>query len=220
MTVKDLNTLRNDVNTALADNTAGNISAADVRSSVIDSIDSLEAVDGSTVLTTTIGEFIETADQDPNGLGSAGILGVSFGAGGDTTNSEFTVSSAGVITCNAAGANSQYHFNGTFYIGRSGAAGVSVLHLRMMYAADGVPGNAAQLGSTYTTLMDDPDYIFREQLNHIFAMPQGAIFWVEIARDESGNNSGGLTNQPPTATLAGWNSTFTARLRINKNEVA
>lgn len=74
MTVKNITTLRNDVNAALADNTNGDISPLDVRSSVIDTIDSMENV--------AINESIATTVQIPQGGGFVAIETVDLPSAG------------------------------------------------------------------------------------------------------------------------------------------
>lgn len=166
------------------------------------------------LISTEIGEFRTSTTQNPTGLGDTGKIKVNFGIGGDTQSHEFSVSSGGVVTCNTD--NIQYDIDLTLRIGRTGAAGVSILLGRLMYADDGIEANAVQVNSTSVTEIDDQDTIWREEFKFRLEPSSGAIFWIEIARDEAGNNSGGILTVQPTATLASWNPSDSARITFNK----
>lgn len=157
-----------------------------------------------------IGQFSTSATQNPTGTGDSGKIRVSFGTGGSTSGNELTVAADGTVTCNTD--NIQYLIEITVRVGRTGASGVSILHGRLMYAADGVEANAVQVSSTSTTEVDDGNTIWRERFELSLEPASGSKFWIEFARDESGNNSGGILTQQPTATLAGWNASNSASI--------
>lgn len=161
-----------------------------------------------------IGQFSTSTTQNPTGLGESGKVRVNFGTGGSTSGSELTVAADGTITCNTD--NIQYLIEITVRVGRTGASGVSILHGRLMYAADGIEANAVQVSSTSTTELDDGDTIWREMFELSLEPANGSKFWIEFARDESGNNSGGILTQQPTATLAGWNPSNSASITFNR----
>ncbi len=161
-----------------------------------------------------IGQFSTSVTQNPTARGDAGKIRVNFGAGGSTTGNELTVARDGTITSNVG--DVQYLVEITIRVGRTGFSGVSILHGRLMYAADGVEANAVQVSSTSTTELDDSDTIWRERFELALEPASGSKFWIEFARDESGNNSGGILTQQPTATLSGWNASNSASITFYK----
>lgn len=170
------------------------------------------------VTTREIGSFSTTATQNPTGQGAAGVIKVNFGAGGTTSGGELTLAATGIITTNIE--LPEYFIEITARIGRETAAGIAIMHGRLMYAADGIEGNAVQVGSTSTTEMDDANTIWRERFELRFSPAVGSIFWLEFARDESGNDSGGILTQQPTGTLAGWNESNSASISFSVFETA
>lgn len=172
----------------------------------------------SPVTTRELGSFSTTATQNPTGQGAAGVIKVNFGAGGSTSGGELTVAPTGIVTTNIE--MPEYFIEITTRIGRETAAGVAILHGRLMYAADGIEANAVQVGSTSTTEMDDTNTIWRERFEIRFSPAAGSIFWVEFGRDESGNDSGGILTQQPTGTLAGWNESDSAAISFSVFETA
>jgi hypothetical protein len=146
-----------------------------------------------------LGQFDSFDAQNPTGLGAPGIIKMTFGAGGNTSGDEFTIAPTGVITTNKG--DLQYTLDLTVRIGRLGAAGNSEIVGRLMYAADGIEGNAVQFGGSFSVLVDDPDTIWREEFNLKLRPATGSILWFEIARNNGSNNSGGLLTTP-TASLA------------------
>jgi len=172
------------------------------------------------VLNNEIGSFETMAVQGPTGLGAAGVITINYGAGGSTTGGEFDVSAAGVITTNPASLDIEYRFIVGLRIGRTGGGGISIPLLRFMYAPDGIIGNAVQVGGTFSVEIDDPDTTWREVFDLNFAPVDGSVIFIEMARDEAGNNSGQLQAQQPTGTLSGWNDVATARLQIIRQDLA
>lgn len=162
-----------------------------------------------------LGVFSTTATQTPTGLGDAGKIRVNFGAGGDTDGGEFTVAPDGLITCNTNSA--QYDFDVAFRIARNGAAGVSEIMGRFMYAADGVEANGVQVGDTFAVKIDDDDTVWRERLSLKFSPTVGGVMWFEMARNPGANNSGQLETVQPAGDIAGWNPSNTASLTISKS---
>ncbi len=173
----------------------------------------------SQIINETIGQFETIATQSTTGIGNAGKIKVNYGAGGTTTNSEFTVDALGNITTGANALGLEYRIQIDVRIGRSGAAGVSVPLIRLMYAADGVEGNAVQLGSTFSVEIDDPDTVWRESFDLDLAPAVGSLLFVEFARDESGNNSGDILAVQPSGTLAAWNPAASSRVTFIKRNL-
>ena len=166
-----------------------------------------------------IGSFETTTTQNPTGQGDAGKITINYGAGGSTSGGEFTVNANGVTDVNAPAAGIQYNYMVGLRIGRTGAPGVAVPLLRFMYAADGIIGNAVQVGGSYSVEIDDGNTIWREAFDLDFTPAVGSLFFVEMARDESGNNSGGLIARQPTGTIASWNPVSVARISIRRRDV-
>jgi hypothetical protein len=164
-----------------------------------------------------LGQFNSFVTQNPTGLGAAGIVKITYGAGGDTAGNEFSVAPTGIVTCNKGGI--EYQFDLTIRIGRLGAAGNSEIMGRLMYAADGIEGNAIQFGGSFSVLVDDPDTIWREEFNLNFRPDTGSLLWFEIARNNGSNNSGGLLTYAFVGDLASWNRTPTASLSIGRVQV-
>lgn len=177
-----------------------------------DKLDSMAAVTGFEF--EDIGTFETGTTQNPTGLGETNKIRVSFGAGGNTSGNEFTMAADGTLTCNTGG--DQYQLEFMFRVGRTGAAGVSIIVGRLMYAADGVEANAVQAGPSTVIEVDNQNIIFPEFIIRHIKPATGSKLWVEIARDEAGNNSGGLLTVQPSATLAGWNDSNSASLTIEK----
>lgn len=155
-----------------------------------------------------IGEFSTSATQVPTGRGDSEKIRVNFGAGGSTSGGELTMASNGTVTCNTD--NIRYLVEIIVRVGRTGSFGISVLHGRLMYAADGIEANAVQLGSTTTTEVDNGATIWRERFELMLEPASGSKLWIEFARDESGGNSGEIRTQQPTGTLSGWNASSSA----------
>ncbi len=167
-----------------------------------------------------IGNFATAAEQIPAGTGEANKIRINFGAGGNTTGNEFTLSPDGTLTCNSNSV--QYRFQITLRIGRTGGAGVSIILGRAMYAADGIEANAVQIASTFAIEIDDGDTIWREVIKADLSPAIGSKLWFELARDEAGNNSGQILTVQPTGTLAaaGWLDSSSASLQISKKVAA
>ena len=86
-----------------------------------------------------------------------------------------------------------------------------------MYAADGIEANAVQIGSTFGVEVDDADTTWRESFEAFLSPASGSIFFFEIARDESGSNSGGIGAVQPTGTLVSqFGATYSTVLAISE----
>lgn len=160
----------------------------------------------------SLGEFSTQSPQNPTGTGQAGAIIINYGVGGSTSGNEFDVDSNGVITCNKN--TIQYDFEVTLRMERTGGGGNSEIMARMMYAANGV--DFVQSGSTFNVRVDDDDTVWREGFSLKLSTPLGSKIYIELARDESGSNSGGLGATQPTGTLSSWNPVDVASLRILK----
>lgn len=171
------------------------------------------------IVNETIASFETIVEQSPTGLGSAGAIFINYGAGGNSSGNEFTVSPTGDIIANANALGIEYRFRIGVRIGRSGAAGLSIPLIRFLYAADGSPGSLVQIGGTFGVEVDDPNTTWREVFDLNFAPAVGSLIRVEFARDEAGTDSGSLQAPQPTATLAGWNPVASSRLEIIRQDL-
>lgn len=161
-----------------------------------------------------IGTFSTTTTQSPTGLGDAGKIRISMGAGGSTANGEFTIAPDGLITCIKNGI--QYSFNLTVRMERSGSVGVSEIMGRFMYAVDGVEANAVQVLDSFAVRIDDADTIWREQFEIRFSPVVGSVLWFEVARNPGSNNSGQIGTTQPAGDLSGWTPSNSVSLTIGK----
>ena len=166
-----------------------------------------------------IGSFETPTPQVLTATGDIGKQSVIFGAGGTTSGGEFTVDPSGIVTTNAPASGFQYQYVIGLRIGRAGSPGVSIPLVRFMYAADGIVGNAVQVGGTFSVEIDDPDTTWKEVFNFSFTPAIGSVGFVEIARDEAGHNSGNLQCPQPTGTLSTWNPVAVARIEISLNSL-
>ncbi len=159
-----------------------------------------------------LGRFSTAAPQNPTGRGASGSIVINYGVGGSTSGGEFDIDAGGVVTCNM---NSiQYDFEVTLRIDRTGGGGNSEIMARMMYAENGV--DFVQSGGTFNVRIDDDDTVWREGVSLKFSPAVGSKIYIELARDESGSNSGGLGATQPSGTLSGWNPVGVATLDILK----
>ena len=194
-----------------------------IRNKLLEEIRNLLA-GGSTSLSveyTNIVTFASTATQSPTGLGSAGKVQVSFGAGGTTSGGEFTIDPDGTINTNLNGI--QYTFDIVIRPARLGASGISIVMARFLYSADGTRTDTVQVGDTFSVEIDNANTIWRESFNGTFSPAVGSQLWLEVARDEAGDDSGELRADQPTGTLVAdapaWNQVATARVEISKLSV-
>lgn len=161
-----------------------------------------------------VGRFSTSDTQNPTGLGDANKIRVNYGPGGNTTGNEFTVAADGLITTNIG--DVQYRIDLNLRLGRLGAGGVSEILGRLMYAADGIEGNAVQSGSTFAVEIDNANAIFPERFDLAFTPATGSVFWVELARNNGSNDSGGLLTFTPAGDLSGWTIPTTAQIIFSR----
>lgn len=167
---------------------------------------------------TEIGVFETSSTQTPPGLGDTNKIQVSFGPGGSTTGNEITVDAAGLATVNPEARGRQFRLEASLRISRTSANGVSIPLIWFMYAADGIQGNAVQVGGTFSARIDDQDTTARETFDLSFTPAVGSVFFLYFARDEAGVDSGDLFAPQPSGTLAGLNPVATARLTISTRD--
>lgn len=144
------------------------------------------------------------ATQSPSALDTP--LQVEFGGPQTSANGEVTLSAAGRITFNEAGS---YFLTSNFRLGRTGASGTSVILGQFFFNGVVIPqleGAAARITSA--------NIVIPLSLTFVVTASAGDFIEVFIARDGSGNNSGGLFQFTPT-TLA-WNDAPSASIRVSR----
>lgn len=150
-------------------------------------------------------ELIAQSDfnnQIPAGLNSN--LQVTYGPAFGTVSDPVMLSAAGAFTFNEGGA---YFVRFRVQVGRTGASGVSVIHIR-----NKINGTPTQ--DVTTVKLADADQLHDIVFSAMVNVPTGAVLTTEIVRDPSGSNFGGLYTFAPSAT--GWATTPSARVRIGR----
>jgi len=145
----------------------------------------------------------DNTTQNPSAVDTP--LQVTFGPAHSTT--EFDISAAGAITCNVTGS---YELKFNYRFARTSGTGTAILVLRYL-----INGTAA--GAPITCELTGAGDVIPYSASVPTALTAGAILTVEILRDSSGNNDGGLA--PFTPTLAGWGAVGSAQVTIDKMRV-
>lgn len=140
------------------------------------------------------------ASQNPAALDTP--LQVSFGSA--QTNADVSLASNGTLTFNTAGA---YTITLFLRFGRAGGTGTSVLLNRFLInGLQGLNSNACAISEATAT------YPFSTTIG--LNVAQNDTFVLQIMRDSSGNNSGGLIATTPVAPT--WNISPSATLIVSK----
>jgi hypothetical protein len=166
---------------------------------------------------TELGSFFSEAEQLPTGLGLSNSITITYGAGGTTSDGSYTVlpvgdPNAGKVLCNKG--ESQREFDLTLRIGREGAGGESEMVAWLMYAEDGIIANAVQSGFTFTEVVDNARAFWRVEFKRQIRPKTGSILWVQLARNNLANDSGGLYKLDLLGDLATLNPSPSAALSI------
>lgn len=200
------------INSNLANNTSADISPTDVREVVTQIMDSsintaetsAQSVAGSVNFTggiTKAGATMLTSvkevdiirahsvavSQLPSGLGVA--KKVEFGAAQSFTR--LSLSAAGNLTCNVTGT---YSIRVKLQKGRTGSSGTSALMSRILV-------NGVQVGVSAVALLTSPDVAFATESKVNVPLTAGDVFTVEIIRDNTGSDFGGLYSK---SSAHGW----------------
>lgn len=147
------------------------------------------------------------ASQQPAGTGIANAIDVEFGAATGTASDPVALDVAGMLTFNVAGL---YRIKAVFQFGRSGSSQVSELLFRFLV-------NGVQLGRTVGTKLGNADDLRYIDIDNWFNVPANATLNVQVMRDPSGNDSGGLFQTIPTDEGAGtWNVVPCAVIRVER----
>lgn len=145
--------------------------------------------------------------QNPAGLGIANLVQIEFGPTMNGPTDDVQITSAGLATFNTGGL---YKVSAILEVGREGGAGTSQLFFRFL--VDGI-----QFGQSLTSKLSSANDLGYIDINRWFNIPDGTELVVQMMRDNSGNNSGGLRQSTPTDEGPGtWNVSSSAILRIEK----
>ncbi|WRN92695.1 hypothetical protein [Salmonella phage L223] len=142
--------------------------------------------------------------QAPTTTGTA--LTVAFGGAQKTSADPVMISASGVVTFNVAG---NYAIRVKLQAGRTGASGTSIILSRVMLGG-------AQFGSPAATKLTSADSTIPIESRVVVNATAGQTFTVEIMRDASGSNFGGL--YPQVATVTSWGVAPSALLVISRLE--
>ena len=154
-------------------------------------------------------------DQNPSGLGDANKITVHYGGVvGNGSSPVQLVDVAGVGTgggpgskliCNVA---DTYLFEYTAAVGRTGGAGVSEVWFRLLV-------NGTQAAASTDFKLDDSEVRIANNASFVVPLTVGLEIEVEIMRNNTGNNSGGLlaaVNAEPSL----WSPSASAGLRVGR----
>ncbi|QPI13737.1 putative neck protein [Serratia phage Tsm2] len=185
------------------DNTSGLITPTGLREVLTQTADSmLYAAKG--VREVELLRAASTATQAPSAVDTP--LQLTFGAAQLSATDPVMLNSAGVVTFNTAGA---YAVRIKLQNGRTGATGTSVLLSRLLI-------NGAPVGSTAAVKMTQTDATTPTESRVVVQATAGQTFTVQIMRDSSGSNFGGV--YPQVATVAAWGTAPSALLVISRLE--
>lgn len=140
------------------------------------------------------------SSQDPTAVDTP--LQVEFGPAQSLT--DVSLASTGVLTFLTAG---QYLIELSLRVSRTAASGASTLYTRALY-------NGAQILASSSTTLNDLAAVIPVTYTVSIDASVGDTFKLEIMRDSSGLNNGGLKQDTPT--LAGWNSSPSANITVCK----
>ncbi|UPU16003.1 hypothetical protein OTAKU_00140 [Serratia phage vB_SmaM-Otaku] len=185
------------------DNTSGLITPTGMREVLTQTADSmLFAAKG--IREVELLRAASTATQAPTAVDTP--LQLTFGAAQLSATDPVMLNSAGVVTFNSAGA---YAVRIKLQNGRTGATGTSILLSRLLI-------NGAQVGSTAAVKMTQTDATTPTESRVVVQASAGQTFTVQIMRDSSGSNFGGV--YPQVATVSAWGTAPSALLVISRLE--
>ncbi|EBW1466201.1 hypothetical protein CEA64_21990 [Salmonella enterica subsp. enterica serovar Cerro] len=187
----------------LPDNTSGAITPEKLREVTTQLADSmLYAAAG--VKEVEVLRASSTVAQAPTAVDSA--LQLTFGAAQGTASNPVMINAAGLVTFNVAG---NYAVRIKLQQGRTGSTGTSILLSRILL-------NGTQYGFPAAVKMENPNVIAVTESRVVLDVTAGTTFSVQIMRDSSGNNSGGVV--PQAATVTAWGTAPSTLLVISHLE--
>lgn len=185
------------------DNTSGLITPAKQRETLTQIADSM-AYSAAGFKEVEVLRAASTAAQAPSAVDTA--LQLTFGAAQGSASDPVMVNAAGLVTFNTAG---NYAVRVKLQCGRTGATGTSILLSRLVLGG-------AQLGSAACVKLTQTDATTPTDSRVVMNPTAGQTLQVQIMRDSTGSNFGGV--YPQTATVAAWGVAPSALLVISRLE--
>ncbi len=187
----------------LPDNTSGAITPDNVRQVMTQLADSmLYAAAG--VKEVEVLRAASLVAQNPTAVDTP--LQLTFGAAQKGVSDPVMLSAAGAVTFNTAG---NYAIRVKLQNARTTATGVSLLFSRLLL-------NGVQIGSPQCVRMDNATATFVTDSRVVLAVSAGAALTVQIMRDSSGANFGGVL--PFGATVTSWGVAPSALIVVSRLE--
>jgi len=191
------------IGTNLPDNTSALITPAKLREVTTQLADSmLYAAAG--VKEVEVLRAPSTVVQAPTAVDTP--LQLTFGAAQKSSADPVMINAAGLVTFNVAGA---YAVRIKLQCGRTGATGTSILLSRILLAG-------AQFGSAACVKMTQTDATTPTDSRVVINATAGQTFSVQIMRDSTGSNFGGV--YPQAATVTAWGTAPSALLVVSRLE--
>ena len=145
-----------------------------------------------------------TATQAPSAVDTA--LQLTFGAAQGSTSDPVMINAAGLVTFNVAG---NYAVRVKLQCGRTGATGTSILLSRILLGG-------TQLGSAACVKLTQTDATTPTDSRVVVNATAAQTFVVQIMRDSTGSNFGGV--YPQVATVAAWGTAPSALIVVSRLE--
>lgn len=133
-------------------------------------------------------------------------LQLAFGAAQNSASNPVMISAAGLVTFNTAG---NYAVRIKLQNGRTGASGTSILLGRILL-------NGTQYGSPQAVKLVSSDATIPTESRVVINATAGMTMAIQIMRDSSGSNFGGV--YPQAATVTSWGTAPSALLVISRLE--
>ncbi len=189
----------------LPDNSSGGITPAKLRE-VVTQIADAPVYAATGVKAVEILRAPSTVVQAPSAVDTP--LQLSFGAAQKSSSDPVMINAAGLVTFNVAG---NYAVRVKLQCGRTGATGTSVLLSRLILAG-------SQIGSAAAVKLTQTDATTPTESRVVINATAGQTFAVQIMRDSSGSNFGGV--YPQAAVVTAWGTAPSALLVISRLEAA
>lgn len=191
------------INTNLPDNTSALITPAKVRDVMTQTADSmLYAAAGMKEV--EVLRASSTVAQAPTAVDTP--LQLTFGSASGSSTDPVSLNAAGLITFNIAG---NYAIRIKTQNGRTGATGTSVLLMRILF-------NGAQYGSPSATKITSTDSTVPTESRVVLNPTAGQTLAIQIMRDSSGSNFGGV--YPQVATVTAWGTAPSTLIVVSRLE--
>lgn len=187
----------------LPDNSTGLITPAKLREVTTQMADSMLYAAAGTKEVEVL-RAPSTVAQAPTAVDTA--LQLTFGAAQNSAASPVMINAAGLVTFNTAG---NYAVRIKLQCGRTGATGTSILLSRILLGG-------AQLGSAACVKMTQTDATTPTDSRVVINATAGQTLAIQIMRDSTGSNFGGV--YPQVATVTAWGTAPSALLVISRLE--